>query len=381
MILGSGLSISPGVTISFEDINLLNDYGTLWTFGQGREGQLGTGNTNSVPYPVQVGTSNIWKQISVGFVFSVAIKNDGTLWSWGFNGSGQLGLGDNIGRNTPTQVGNSTDWKQVACADSHVIAIKNDGTLWSWGSNFFLGLGLGINNISYSVNTPTQVGNSTDWKYVAVAQKSSSAIKTNGTLWTWGNYPYTLGLGENPQGNFSVPNQVGSSTNWQKVYGSAQSSALAAIDSDKSLWIWGEGQFGELGLGDLNPRFSPTLLSNQNWKEASVSYSNSAFIKDDGTLWTTGWNNLGGLGLGDNIQRTTITQVGNSTDWKHISCGGSYMLAIKNDNTLWAWGYNGYGGLGLGDYNNRNSPVQVGSSTKWIQVCAGADYSTAAIQS
>jgi alpha-tubulin suppressor-like RCC1 family protein len=381
MILGSGLSISPGVTISFEDINLLNDYGTLWTFGSGREGQLGTGNLNNTNYPVQVGTSNIWKQISVGFTFCVAIKNDGTLWSWGNNAHGQLGLGDTTQRNTPAQVGTATNWKQVACADSHVIAIKNDGTLWSWGYNFFLGLGLGNKSFIYFSTNPTQVGTATDWKYIASAQKSSAAIKNDGTLWTWGTESRTLGLGENPTVDFSLPNQVGNSTNWQKIYGSPQSLHMAGIHSDGSLWVWGINSEGELGLGDNDDRFSPTESIIQNCTEASVGYSGSAFIKSDGTLWTCGSNNFGGLGLGDNTQRNTITQVGTSTNWKHVSCGGYYMLAIKNDNTLWAWGYNFSGALGLGNYNYPNIPTQVGNSNKWIQVCAGADYSTAAIQS
>ena len=53
------------------------------------------------------------------------------------------------------QVGLLTNWKQIAVLNLHTMAIKTDGTLWSWGLNSTLGeLGLGD---TVSRSFPTQI--------------------------------------------------------------------------------------------------------------------------------------------------------------------------------------------------------------------------------
>ena len=71
-------------------------------------------------------------------------------------------------------------WQFGSIGDYHTSAIKTDGTLWSWGGN---GLGnLGIGNTTDS-SYPMQVGTDTDWKFIAVGDYHTHAIKNNGTLW------------------------------------------------------------------------------------------------------------------------------------------------------------------------------------------------------
>ena len=92
-------------------------------------------------------------------------------------------------------------------------AIKTDGTLWSWGYN---GQGqLGLGDVS-NRNSPVQVGSLTGWLSVAANFYSMCSIKTNGTLWSWGkNSSGQLGLGNTT--NYSSPKQVGSLTNWYQI--------------------------------------------------------------------------------------------------------------------------------------------------------------------
>ncbi|MBK7148652.1 MAG: hypothetical protein IPH78_07440 [Bacteroidetes bacterium] len=65
--------------------------GTLWAWGYNSYGQLGTNNTTTFNYPVQVGSATNWQYVSAGYYHTMAIKSDGTLWAWGYNGYGQLG--------------------------------------------------------------------------------------------------------------------------------------------------------------------------------------------------------------------------------------------------------------------------------------------------
>lgn len=145
------------------------------------------------------------------------------LYAWGYNFDGELGLGDRVHRSSPVQVGSLTNWRLVACGEYHTLAIKTDGTLWSWGHNGNVSLvgGLGLGDQVHR-SSPVQVGSLTNWKLVTGGAYFSVAIKTDGTLWAWGgNVLFSsvgagfLGLGDTI--NRNSPVQVGSLTNWKLV--------------------------------------------------------------------------------------------------------------------------------------------------------------------
>ena len=146
----------------------------LYSWGQNNYGQLGLGNTTYYSSPVQVGALTTWVGISCGSAHTLATKTDGTLWSWGRNNSGQLGLGNTTNYSSPKQVGALTTWSKVANGiGENTAAIKTDGTLWSWGYNAYGQLGLGdITNRS----SPVQVGALTTWLAIACGKENTLAI-------------------------------------------------------------------------------------------------------------------------------------------------------------------------------------------------------------
>ena len=128
---------------------------TLWAWGN-----IGFGETGQEPGPTVDGSvpfqiAGTWRSVAAGFNFSMGIKTDGTLWAWGRNNVGQLGNGAVSDINyIPIQIGTATNWETVSCGWQHTVALRTDGSLWSWGANDYGQLGNGSNT---AVATPTNV--------------------------------------------------------------------------------------------------------------------------------------------------------------------------------------------------------------------------------
>jgi alpha-tubulin suppressor-like RCC1 family protein len=308
----------------------------LWTWGSGTSGQLGdnTATTRTTPATTFAGGAN-WKQVAAGgAVHIAAIKTDGTLWTWGNNGNGRLGDNTIINRSTPvTTFAGGTDWKQVAGGGSHTSAIKTDGTLWTWGFNTTGQLG--DNDTTQKLTPVTTFAGGTDWKQVTCGQNHTAAIKTDGTLWTWGNG--TSGqLGNNTATNRSTPvTTFAGGANWKQVAGGY--THTAAIKTDGTLWTWGTNTNGQLGNNTGTQRNTPvtTFAGGTNWKQVAAVGAHTAAIKTDGTLWTWGRNTTGQLGINNTTDRNTpVTTFAGGTNWKQVAGGSSYIAAIKTSDDL-----------------------------------------------
>ena len=168
--------------------------GNMFSWGRNNNGQLGQSNTTNRSSPTQVGTLSNWSVVSCGQVFAIAVKTDGTLWAWGQGELGQLGSNTSTNVFSPIQIGALSNWSRVSCGLGHTIAVKTDGTLWGWGQNSFGQLGLSDITLRSS---PVQVGTMSDWKTISTdSYYHTSGVKSDGSLWTWGNNSYgQLGLG------------------------------------------------------------------------------------------------------------------------------------------------------------------------------------------
>ena len=209
--------------------DLIDRYATggLWSWGDGLSGELGIGSDGERSSPVQTisGGTN-WKQVEVSYFNTTAIKTDGTLWTWGNNSDGQLGDNTRSSRNSPVQtVSGGTNWKQVSAGGNHTAAVKTDGTLWTWGGNNNGQLG---DNTTTNKSSPVQtVSGGTNWKQVSCGNIFTAGIKTDGTLWLWG-YNFDGRLGDNTSTDKSSPVQtISSGNNWKQV--SCGETNIAAI--------------------------------------------------------------------------------------------------------------------------------------------------------
>jgi alpha-tubulin suppressor-like RCC1 family protein len=312
----------------FHALAIKQDY-SLWSWGSNvSRGVLGDGTTISRSSPVQIGSGLSWKSASAGFTHSLALTEEDAQYAWGDNANGQLGLGDTVHRSSPVQIGSDNIWKFVYAAQSTSFGIRTGGTLWSWGNN---GGGLlGLGDFSHR-SSPVQVGLQSNWKQISASDFMAVGINSKGELFVWGsNINGSLGLGLSDGPIISTPVQLGTETEWQKVAtsqtGTGGFEACIAIKTNGTLWVWGDNTAGQLGLGDTIHRSSPTQLGSlQSWKTALLGRA----VKKDGTLWTWGRNTDGNLGLGDLTHRSTPVQVGTKTNWKSVEY--NFALTYKEE--------------------------------------------------
>lgn len=248
--------ISASVNTSYA----IKTNGTLWAWGRGGAGRTGQGDEVDRSSPTQIGALSDWQSVSAGANFAMAIKTDGTLWGWGAGNDGRLAQNSVTDYSSPVQVGALTDWAQVSCGAESVLALKTDGTLWAWGRNANGTVGDGT---AITRSSPVQIGALTTWAQIASSAYTSAAIKTDGTLWAWG-FNGNGAVGINSNADVSSPVQIGSLTTWASVNGSQGdgTSGFQAIKTDGTLWSWGNNGFGALGDGTVISRSSPVQIGS-----------------------------------------------------------------------------------------------------------------------
>ena len=203
------------------------------------------------------------------------------------------------------------------------------------------------------------------WKYVTTGDATTLAIRSDGSLWSWGWNE----LGQAANGvkeRTAVPTLADASRVWKKaVSGKGYTFALA---EDGSLWATGSNESGVQGTGDGMAHKTLTRIGTDNdWADMACCrfWCYSGFgIKTNGTLWAWGANSSGQLGIGTTQVQTTPVQVGTDTDWKQVAAGASSVLAVKTDGTLWAWADNSLNLLGFnsgtqGETTSEGNPVEV----------------------
>jgi alpha-tubulin suppressor-like RCC1 family protein len=351
----------------------------LWTWGDNGSGQLGNNTTTINGNPAQtISFGTNWKQGSCGDGHVATIKTDGTLWTWGINTYGQLGDSLTFSKSTPAQTtAGGTNWKQSACGTYHTAAIKTDGTLWLWGSNFYGEIGNNtINNYASPIQT-TAFGS--NWKQVTCGNSLTAAIKADGTLWTWG-LNSSGQLGDNGIVKKSSPVQTTAfGSNWKQV--SCGGQHIAAIKTDGTLWTWGYNLYGQLGNNTITNNSSPiqTIAYGTNWKQVACGNFHTVAIKTDGTLWTWGYNTHGELGDNSiNHKSSPVQTTAFGSNWKQVAGGKEHTTAIKTNGTLWCWGRNAWGDIGDNTTTDRSSPVQTTAfGSNWKQTAAGNGFTVA----
>jgi len=307
--------------------------------------------TNDVTLYAQWSPGN-WPPVSIwgGAREVITLKADGTVWTWGLNASGELGNGNTNDSWIPVQVlgaggsGILNNVTAVMGGELHNVALKSDGTVWTWGSNITnqLGNGMPAGKANNSL-TPVQVSGLTSVVKLGSRGYHSVAVKSDGTVWAWGWDRYgALGNGiDDANFDYPVPVQVQGVNN--PIMVTAGYLFGVALLQDHTLVAWGDNINGTIGDGTTTNRLTAvpvTGIDNVVW--VSAGWTHVVAIRADGTVWTWGQNVWNGA---------------------FDMCNGVFC---------------GYGKLGDGTTNDHHSPKQVAGLSGAIMALAG-DSSTSVL--
>ena len=315
---------------------------------------------------------------------TIALKRDNTLWYWGLWNPTSNETDISCMRSSPTQIGTGSNWSSnfdFGANRTYVLAIDRNNKLWNLGTQ--------TNTQSIFVTG--------SWSRIAIASDSIYAppyswilaITTTNQLFSYGSNNYGQLGTNNTTNNFgSTFLRVGALSNWKEVTTGTYGGVLA-VKTDGTLWAWGNNANGQLGLGDVVSRSSPVQVGTAtDWAKVSCRPGSVTHaIKTNGTLWAWGYNGNGNFGNSSTTSTSSPVQVGTDTNWKQVECYGA-TIGLKTNGTLYVWGTSSYPQstpagqppwnrqayrtCGNGTTADRTSPVQVGFSwNTWTHVSAG----------
>jgi alpha-tubulin suppressor-like RCC1 family protein len=284
------------------------------------------------------------------------------MQTWGSNYVGQIGNGlsglPNLNNPTPVTIAGLTDVIAVSGGEGHSLAVKSDGTVMTWGMH-----GQPPSLVPVPVTVLTNV--------IAVSGgfSHSLALEADGTVWAWGNNDSgQLGDFFSHGSNSLTPVQVGvgqfnTTPGFDNIVAIAAGlSHNLALKADGTVWTWGANTSGQLGLGDISTRFSPQQVPGLSGMiSIGGGQYHSAAVKSDGTVWV--WGNNGAGELGDGTTVGTLPGSVQPTPVQNMLISGVAQIAVadrvnvalKSDGTVWAWGYNEFGQVGNGTFTTTPS--------------------------
>ncbi len=201
--LGDILALAAGTDHTLA----LTTTGTVWSWGDNSQGQLGLGTTGSgMDEPQEISSLANVVAIAAGTDFSVALDEDGVVYAWGVNTVGQLGRASPSSSASPLTVSLSMPVVAIACGNAHTLVLARDGKVYTFGEGGDGQLGTGGTTVQ---KTPVFTGVS-DAIAIAAGDTHSLILLSDGTVLGFGaNSDQMIGIGNiNDSGDRLLPRKI-----------------------------------------------------------------------------------------------------------------------------------------------------------------------------
>ena len=302
-------------------------------------------NITGAHYPLEIIAliiSHNYKQIRIesGFCYLLLIKENVNVI--GLNETKQLYIKHNTDTSLACSLSKIPNIISIRGC-SHIIILTDRGECYGWGCNFQGQLGIGFDSW---IHSPQKL-NLLNITFIDCGGNHTVAITKFNHCYVWGNNESgQLGLGCNkyqclPQ-KLDLQNVI--SVGCGSQYTIALISKSTSTSTSNEIYVWGKNDLGQLGLGNILCRNSPTKLDLLDIISVSCGLNHTCALTTNGILYGWGINDVGQLGLGNNNNQYTPHQIKiNSNLQKHIvsiSCGYHHTSALTKDSELYFWGCN-----------------------------------------
>ena len=340
-------------------------------------------------FNLSANTSEAITQVSLGGSHSAVLNSSGRIFTWGNNANGQLGNGTTgtaTNKSAPVEITASFNLNagetiaQMSLGGNHTLVLSSNDRIFTWGYNLYGQLGDGTLTVK---NTPLEITSSFNLigsetiTQVSSGGNHSSAISSNGRVFTWGYNLYGQ-LGDGSTIDKTTPveittgfNLIGSETITQVALGNNHS---IAISSTGRIFTWGYNNNGQLGDGTTIDKNTPLNITSTGFNlnlgetitQVSLGDSHSSALSSTGRVFTWGLNSFGRLGDGTTINRSqpvdiTSGFVSDSGTITKIELGNQNSSALTSTGRVFTWGLNGLGQLGDGTTTFKETPVEITS--------------------
>ena|GEM_PF-4444031 len=358
----------------------VTDDGRLFSWGRDTTGLLGMGPsvteqltpTEVTTLPPFTDAADRIVQVAIGSTHALALTLQGKVYAWGDNSHGQLGVGDTDPHPTPVELEqgmfpnlNFHAITQVSAGGSHSLALGADGQVYAWGANAYGQLGTGDAGTDHS--SPQLVMSAGSATAVTAGTNTSFAITPAGGVRGWGaNEHGQVGTGEWSWVIHDVPRIVPYFEFMPVKQVTATATATAALTVSGQVYVWGfnDPAYHPLGfsdvragtdplypypewLGDISTLKFPGLNPGETITAISLGQTSGAALTSTGSLMTWGGNVHGQLGLGDQVNRGTPARVAtfpavlDGAPITQISMGDFGMAAVSGTGGVYGVGIHG----------------------------------------
>jgi alpha-tubulin suppressor-like RCC1 family protein len=404
---------------------------------------------------IKAGLYQIGPMVVAGEYDSFFVQTNGVVWGWGDNTFAEITTNNYLypGQYTEDSALSSviplgpvvtlSNVFALSAGGVHTLAVNTNGMVWSWGCGYagngnfeYYGPGVAGYNLvgpggGENVGPLALIANLSNVVSVAASLVNlttgtgakffdfSLVLKTNGTVWAWGDNSYgELGVGNSyvtedvdyyEDGGFYP---VESLTPTQTV-GLSGVVAIAAggdvgmaLRSDGTVWVWGdytdafynaynalESYIPYESLDSSESTGTPMQVTGlSNIVAIALGYQHGMALDQNGFVWTWGWDSQGQLGTGDsyvnNSHGWAPMQIPGLTNVISIAAGDYHSVAVTSSGQVYTWGVNTNfnltrqsltGQLGTGTASNHVSTPQLVSGLSSIQSVSAGDAHTLAL--
>lgn len=328
--------------------------GSLFCWGDGRDGQLGRIGTVSARVPTRVIGTYDSRQIAAGTDFACQILDRGAqvvtrniYACWGDNSRGQIGNAKEERANYPQEVRTLGGLTHIEAGTATVCALGPNGTAYCWGDNMY-GQAGGDGGQFPLLRSPRQVPEVSGLTDLAVGEKHACAVRNDARLVCWGwsadgqtGVPLTPIIG---------PEVVPNLADVTAVAAGAAHTCVLRRTGGGTVWCFGTNERGQLGTGNLTASGTPVQVPGLTGiTNIDAGLLSTCAVGAGGRVWCWGDGSEGKLGTGKLVDSAAPVQVRDISDVVRLSVGDNHACALTSKGTPYCWGSNRFGQIGSGD--------------------------------